>query len=184
MKKEIINLIATIRSNANGDIKIIKRINEIPCVEKLNVWHDGKNKLNVSFEWHGHEIVLVETDGDRIQTSYDGEKISEHYWSAQTGRITEVLLGEIAKRSKAKTYIIDEVYKMIYELSTDNRKICLPKTVQYGDTRIWAEGSAILAEKNGEKVHVMGHKIFGQIWVTNDVRVGEIQIVIKRAFRK
>jgi hypothetical protein len=180
----IINLIATIRSNANGDIKIIKRINEIPCVEKLNVWHDAENKINVSFEWHGHIIKVIEIDNDRMLTTYDEEKISEHYWSAQTGRITEVLLGEIAKRSKAKTYIIDQIYKMIYDLSTDNRKICLPKQVQYGDTRIWAEGSMIFAEKNGEKVHVMGHKIFGQIWVTNDVRVSEIQIVIKRAFRK
>ena len=184
MNANIINLIATIRSNANSDVRIIRRINEIPCIEKLNVWHDGKNKLNVSFEWHGHEIVLVETDGDRIQTSYDGEKISEHYWSAQTGRITEVLIGEIAKRSKAKTYIIDQVYKMIYELSSNTSKIALPKQVQYGDTRIWAEGSEILAENNGKKVHVMGHKIFGQIWVVRDIRVAEIQSVIKNAFMR
>lgn len=184
MNANIINLIATIRSNANEDVKIIRRINEIPCVEKLNVWHDGEKKLRSSFEWHGHKIELVETDDDRIQTTYDGEKISEHYWSAETGRIREVLLGEIAKRTKAKSYIIDQVYKMIYELSADNRKICLPKQVQYGDTRIWAEGSAIFAEKNGEKVHVMGHKIFGQIWVDRDIRVAEIQSVIKKAFRK
>lgn len=180
----IINLIANIHDKANGEVKIARRINEIPCIEKLNVWHDGEKKLRAAFEWHGHKIVLVETDGDRIQTSYDGEKISEHYWSAQTGRITEVLLGEIAKRTKAKSYIIDQVYKMIYELSDGNRKICLPKQVQYGDTRIWAEGSMIFAEKNGEKVYVMGHKIFGQIWVTRDIRVAEIQSVIKKAFRK
>lgn len=184
MNANIINLIATIRSNADSDVRIIRRINEIPCIEKLNVWHDGKYKLHVSFEWHGHEIVLVETDGDRIQTSYDGEKISEHYWSAETGRMKEVLLGDLDKRSKAKTYIIDQIYKMIYDLSSNNSKIALPKQVQYGDTRIWAEGSMILAEKNGEKVHVMGHKIFGQIWLTHDIRVADIQAVIKKAFRK
>lgn len=180
----IINLIATIHDKANMEAKIAKRINNIPCIEDLNVWHDGKNKLHVSFEWHGHKVETIELDDDRILTTYDGEKISEHYWSAETGRIKEVLLGDLDKRTKAKSYIIDQVYKMIYELSTDNKKIALPKTVQYGDTRIWAEGSAIFAEKNGEKVHVMGHKIFGQIWVTHDFRVVEIQTVIKRAFRK
>jgi hypothetical protein len=184
MNANIINLIATIRDKANEDVKIIRRINEIPCVEELNVWHDGKKKLHVSFEWHGHKIELVETDDDRIQTTYDEEKISEHYWSAETGRIKEILLGDLDKRTKAKSYIIDQIYKMIYDLSSNSSKIALPKEVQYGDTRIWAEGSAIFAEKNGEKVHVIGHKIFGQIWISNDIRVADIQAVIKKAFRK
>lgn len=179
----IINLLASIKDKAMEETKIAKRLNAIPCIEELNVWHN-KNKLNVVFEWHGHKIELVETDDDRIRTTYDEEKISEHYWSAETGRIREVLLGDLDKRSKAKTYIIDQIYKMIYDMSSSASKISLPKEVQYGDTRIWAEGSAIFAEKNGEKVHVMGHKIFGQIWITHDIRVAEIQSVIKRAFRK
>lgn len=180
----IINLITNIHDKANEELKIARRINRTPCIEDLNVWHDGKNELHVSFEWHGHEVKVVETDDDRIQTTYDGEKISEHYWSAETGKIREILLGELDKRTKAKTYIIDQVYKMISELSTDNRKICLPKTVQYGNARIWTEGPMIFAENNGEKIRVMGHKIFGQIWVNNDIRVAEIQVVIKKAFRK
>ena len=73
---------------------------------------------------------------------------------------------------------------MIYDLSSNASKIALPKQVQYGDTRIWAEGPAIFAEKNSEKVHVMGHGIFGQIWVTHDIRVADIQAVIKAFLRK
>ena len=180
----IINLLTTIRDNANDEMKVAKRINNIPCIEDLNVWHDGKNKLNVSFEWHGHAIKLVETEFDRIQTSYDEEKVSEHYWSAETARIKEVLLGDLDKRTKAKMYIIDQVYKIIHDLSEKSSKIALPKQVQYGDTCIWAEGPAIFAEKNGEKIRVMGHKIFGQVWINHDIRVTEIQTVIKRAFRK
>ena len=180
----IINLLATIHSNANEATKVAKRLNSIPCAEELNVWHDKKNKLNISFEWHGHKIEVFETDDDRIQTRYDEEKISEHYWSAETGRIKEILLGDLDKRTKAKSYIIDQVYNMIYDLSTDNRKIALPKQVQYGDYTIWAEGPAIFAEKNGNKIYVMGHGIFGQLWVTHDIRVANIQAVIKKAFRK
>ena len=198
MKKEIINLIANIKSDSNEACKLSREIANIPAVDipSIKVWTapitEKTNECSsvefmgiyAKFDWHDHVVKINENYNGKLVVYYDEQKIGEIFWSALWGKLETIPNTEI-KITKAQDYILDCLWKCVHRISAKGRpyeKVALPKPVQYGDCHIWAEGATIYAENNGEKIRVMGNTWRGLNWTACDYRVTELQHVIKKAF--
>jgi hypothetical protein len=199
MKKQIVNLISIIKGDANEACKLAREIANIPAVEidSIQVWtapvkeHTGECSyvefmgIHAKFTWHDHTITIDETFNGKLIVKYDDNKIGEIFWSALWGKLESIPNYTELKITKAQSYILDCMWTCVHKISAKGRpyeKVALPKHVQYGDCRIWAECATIYAENNGEKIRVMGNTWRGLCWTADDVRLVEIQKVIKKAF--
>lgn len=199
MKKNIRNLMLCIKSDNHEALQLAEQIARIPAVEinGVRVWHAPTKEstgeytsvtfmgLHVEFQWHDHTINIDENNNGKLIVRYDDRKIGEIFWSALWGKLETMPEYTNQKISKAEEYILDCLWKAVYKISPKGRpygKVALPKPVQYGDCRIWAEGGTIYAELNGEKLRVMGNTWRGMNWTADDVRLVELQKVIKKAF--
>ena len=192
----IINIINNIKSEANDSCKLAREIARIPAVdvESIKVWTAPTSErtdefasvefmgIHVKFAWHDHVIEIDETYNGTLSIKYDSKVIGEIFWSALWGKLET---NENPTLTKAQRYILDSLWKAVYHISAKGRqyeKVALPKTVQYGDCTIYAEGATIYAVNNGETIRVMGNTWRGLCWTDCDSRVTEIQKVIKKAF--
>lgn len=199
MKKNIMNMISIIKGDANEAAKLAREIANIPAVEidSIQVWTAPVKEntseysyvefmgIHAKFAWHDHTIEIDENYNGKLIIKYDEKKIGEIFWSALWGKLEVLPNFTEYKLTKAQDYILDCIWKCVHRISAKGRsyeKVALPKKVQYGDCTIYAEGATIYAERNGEKIRVMGNTWRGLCWTACESRVTEIQNVIKKAF--
>ena len=195
--KTIINLINTIKNDANESARLAREIARIPAVDidSIKVWTAPTSErtdvnssvefmgIHAKFAWHAHAIEINENYSGELIVKYDSKVIGEVFWSALWGKLES---NSNCTITKAQRYILDCLWKCVYNISAKGRpyeKVALPKTVQYGDCTIYAEGATIYAVFNsGETIRVMGNTWRGLLWTDCDCRVLDIQKVIKKAF--
>lgn len=199
MKKNIMNMLSIIKGDANEAAKLAREIANIPAVEvnSIKVWTAPTKEttgpstsvefmgIHAKFAWHDHGIEIDENYNGKLIVKYDDNKIGEIFWSALWGKLEVIPNFTEYKLTKAQDYILDCLWTCVHKISAKGRpyeKVALPKSVQYGDCTIWAEGATVFAEHNGEKIRVMGNTWRGLCWTACDHRVTELQHVIKKAF--
>lgn len=196
----IMNLISNIRTNNNSTVKLAKAICRIPAVDidGIRVWTAPTEEktgpstsvefigIHAKFDWHDHTIELNESFDGKMIVKYDNQKISEIYWSASNGCLTN-MTENIVYKSKAVSYICDQMFMVVLRCSDTSKTamhVSLNESISVGDTKVYAEGATVYTYKDGKKERVCGNTWNGIYWRSNvtNPEINKVQAIIRKMF--
>ena len=192
MKKNIINLIDNIRSDANKEVQVVKAIaKHIPQAECIRSWssydtvEDGiaTKELHWRFNFLGHEIEIFTTHSGHMSVNIFGEYTIGYWWSTTDGHIVTCRQRTL---EKWETYISDKILDIMFEIN-DRRfgKWALPQELHYGKYVAFTVNAEIICkDRTTGKGWRLFHTPFGKIGSDTDFPVEIRNIIMKNFMRK
>lgn len=192
MKKNIINIIDNIRSDANKEVQVVKAIaKHIPQAECIRSWssydtvEDGiaTKELHWRFNFLGHEIEMFTTHNGHMTVNIDGEYTITYWWETSTGYMTT---SSSRPLKKWEIHLRDALIDVMFRVSdTTSRKWALPQELHYGKYIVFSASAEIICKNTitGNSWRLF-HTPFGKIGSDTDFPVEIRNIIMKNFMRK